>query len=217
MYDLRRGLVAVLALCAFAVVPWAAGRTTPKRVVVSPAALLTPAARTAGLTFAPEVSAGDRQVVLAAIARARPEARRLIEAVDGLVTIRVGGVNASAVGLTHTVGNRFEVVLDLGQVWHQSGDRGVARLVLHELGHVVDFVLVPSALKAKLDAGIPSGYGCDPGVADGACTAPAERFAETFAKWATGDLGFDVNLGYKVLAPASLDTWAQPLTTLAPR
>jgi len=185
-------------------------------VAVSPAALLTPAARTAGLSFAPEVAPADRQVVLAAIARARPEARRLIDAVDGLVTIRVGAVSANAAGLTRSVGQRFEVTLDLGGVWHQSGDRGVSRLVLHELGHVVDFVLVPDALKAALDAGIPKGYGCDQGVADGACTVPAERFAETFAKWATGDLGFDVTLGYKVLAPPSLDAWARPLTWLRP-
>lgn len=214
MYDLRRGLVALLALCAFVVVPWAGSRAKPTRVVTSPAALLTAEARIAGLTFAPEVAPGDRQLVLAAVARARPQARRLVDAVDGLVTIRVAGVTSSAVGLTHGLGNRFEIVLDLGRVWRQSGDRGINRLVLHELGHVVDFVLVPDALKAKLDAGIPAGYACDPGVADGACTSPAERFAETFAKWATGDLGFDVDLGYKVLAPTSLDAWAQPLTLL---
>lgn len=216
MLYLQRGLVALLALCAVVAVPWATGRAARAPVAASPAALLTPDARTAGLTFAPEVLPADRQLVLAAIARARPEARRLVDAVDGLITIRVAGVSSNAVGLTHGLGNRFEMVLDLARVWHQSGDRGINRLVLHELAHVVDFVLVPDALKAKLNAGIPAGYACDPGVADGACTAPAERFAETFAKWATGDLGFDVDLGYKVLAPPSLDSWARPLTLLRP-
>ena len=44
-------------------------------------------ARAAGLTFAPGVAPGDRQWILAAVARARPEAARLIAEVDGLVRV----------------------------------------------------------------------------------------------------------------------------------
>src|SRR3954451_23595680 len=48
---------------------------------------LTPEVRAAGLTFAPEVAAGDQQWVREALAQARPEAQQLIGAIDGLVTI----------------------------------------------------------------------------------------------------------------------------------
>jgi hypothetical protein len=131
------------------------------------------------------------------------------------VTVEVGQTGENgAVGLTRSAGNRFEVTLDLGRVWHEWGQRGASRLVLHELGHVVDFVLVPAALEQKLDAEIPAGYACDPGVPTGACAARQERFAETFAKWATGDIGVDIQLGYKVLPPASLEEWGRPLSGL---
>ena len=45
----------------------------------------------------------------------------------------------------------------------------------------------------------------------GACAPPKERFAETFAKWATGDIGLNVPLGYKVLPPDSLEDWGAQL------
>ena len=68
---------------------------------------------------------------------------------------------------------------------------------------------------ARLEAGIPAGYGCDQGIA-GACAAPSERFAESFAKWATGDIGVDLYIGYKVPPPGpTLDAWGAPLERLA--
>ena len=86
--------------------------------------------------------------------------------------------------------------------------------MLHELGHVVDHALVPDDVMARLEAGIPAGYGCDQGIA-GACAAPPERFAESFAKWATGDIGVDLYVGYKVPPPGpTLDAWGAPLTAL---
>src|SRR5690349_19627028 len=48
---------------------------------------LTPEVRAAGLQFAPGVAPADQQWVQAAIASVRPEAKTLIDAVDGLVTI----------------------------------------------------------------------------------------------------------------------------------
>lgn len=174
-----------------------------------------PAPRASGLAFAPDVQPLDRQAVLDAIAAARPEARRLVDRVAGWTTIRVGPVGGTAVGLTQGGRGRYLVTLDLARVSHDNGVRGIRRLVLHELGHVVDDALVPPALDAQLDAGIPAGYQCDPGVADGACAARPERFAETFAKWATDDIGIDVYLGYKVPPPPSLDDWARPLAALA--
>jgi hypothetical protein len=107
------------------------------------------------------------------------------------------------------------VTLDLGTVAARYGTRGIARLVLHELGHVVDFALVPESLDRTLDAGIPTGLGCEEGLLGG-CANREERFAETFAKWALGDIGVSLNIGYKVPPPRlPLEAWGAPLAQLA--
>jgi hypothetical protein len=87
-------------------------------------------------------------------------------------------------------------------------------VTLHELGHVVDGALVPADMEQQLDAAIPRGWGCDEGKS-GACANRAERFAESFAKWATGDIGADIYLGYRVPPPVPLETWGAPMQTLA--
>ena len=178
---------------------------------------LTAQVRSAGLRFDPSVAEGDRQAVRAAIASARPEARALIGLVDGLVDVSVGTTGGHSVGLTQGDGSRYRVTLDLATVSSRYGERGIQRLVLHELGHVVDAVLVPDSLMTLLDDGIPTGLGCDGGVS-GACANRAERFAETFAKWALGDIGINLNVGYKVPPPRlPLDAWGAPLAQLAAR
>jgi hypothetical protein len=79
----------------------------------------------------------------------------------------------------------------------------------------VDHALLPDAVVATLDAGIPSGWGCDQGTM-GACANREERFAETFAKWALGDIGVNLDIGYKVPPPTlPLDVWGAPLAQLA--
>jgi hypothetical protein len=172
-------------------------------------------ARRAGLTFDPTVAQADRQAVLDAIARAQPPARALIDLVDGLVDVHVAPTGGHSVGLTQGDGTRYDVTLDLGTVAARYGQRGIERLVLHELGHVVDFALVPESLDRELDAGIPPGLGCDDGVLGG-CADRQERFAETFAKWALGDIGVNLNIGYKVPPPRlPLDAWGEPLARLA--
>jgi hypothetical protein len=171
--------------------------------------------RRAGLQFDPTVAEGDRQAVLDAIASARPDARALIDVVDGLVDVGVAATGGHSVGLTQQAGTRYRVTLDLGTVSARYGKRGIARLVLHELGHVIDFALVPDPLKTVLDSGIPTGLGCEEGVLGG-CANREERFAETFAKWALGDIGVNLNIGYKVPPPRlPLDTWGAPLARLA--
>jgi hypothetical protein len=169
--------------------------------------------RAATLTFPPGVAEADRQAILRAIADARPEAQRLIAAVDGLVDVEVAATEKGVVGVTRSNGSRFTVTLNLGLAMRIHGQRGVDRLVLHELGHVVDFALVPADLDARLDAEIPRGYGCEEGQT-GACAVPEERFAETFAKWATRDIGVGVDLGYKVPPPDDLESWGAPLASL---
>jgi hypothetical protein len=175
---------------------------------------LTAQDRARSLTFAPDVSESDRQLILNAIARSRPEARRLIDVVDGLVVVHVGRTPAGAAGTTQARADDYELVLDLGTAMRRFGERGVARLVLHELGHVVDFAIVPTAVERTLDAQTPQGYGCEEGMLGG-CTSVPERFAESFAKWATNDIGVDLDLGYKVPPPSSLDDWGLPLVALA--
>jgi hypothetical protein len=85
--------------------------------------------------------------------------------------------------------------------------------VLHELGHVVDFALVPDTLVERLNAQVPTRYGCADGVT-GACANWREVFAESFAKWATGDIGVNLNLGYAIPPPADLEAWGAPLARL---
>ena len=121
---------------------------------------------------------------------------------------------AGTVGTTQSIGDRFNVTVNLGMVSRRYGQRGIDRDVLHELGHVIDFALVGPELNAQLDAAIPRGYGCDRGTS-GSCANARERFAESFAKWATGDIGVDLYLGYKIPPPDDLASWGAPLATLA--
>lgn len=172
-------------------------------------------------TFAPGTHPLDAQAVRDAVARARPEAQRLVARVDGLTTITVGRPErAGAAGLAHYLTDgSYAITVDLGGVTRSLGARGVARLVLHELGHVVDDALVPDALARRLDAGVPPGYPCGTAGDDSSClgrSAREERFAETFAKWAMDDIGVNLGIGYKVPPPSSsLATWGAPLAVLA--
>jgi hypothetical protein len=166
--------------------------------------------------FDARVAPADREAFLAAVTAARPAARRLIGEVDGLVDVHVGPTGVpGAIGLTESDGGRYRVTVDLGLVARRYGERGIARTVLHELGHVIDGALVSDALSARLDAEIPTGLGCEDGKL-GACASRQERFAETFAKWALGDIGVNLDVGYKVPPPSvPLDTWGEPLAHLA--
>jgi hypothetical protein len=170
----------------------------------------------APLRFVPGTPAGDQRAVLDAIASARPEARRVIERVAGLVTVEVLPLSPDIAGGTRATREGYDVGLDLGRVSRQYGARGIARVTLHELGHVVDGALVPADMEKALDAAIPRGWGCDDGGKAGACADRAERFAESFAKWATGDIGVDIYLGYRVPPPVPLETWGAPIAALAP-
>jgi hypothetical protein len=169
--------------------------------------------RAATFTFDPAVAALDRTAFLNAIGHAQPQARALIDEVDGLVDVHVALTDQGTVGVTESDGARYRVTVNLGLVSRRYGQRGMDRTVLHELGHVVDFALVPKALDAQLDAAIPQGYGCDQQQM-GSCADPRERFAESFAKWATGDIGVDLYLGYKVPPPNDLAAWGAPLARL---
>jgi hypothetical protein len=176
---------------------------------------IDPQLRAATFTFDPSVPAGDREWILAAVGKLRPEARQLIDDVDGMVTIGVydepGG---AAVGLTRPLApDRYDVEFNLGYLdGERRADRDVT--VAHELGHVVDFALTPRELRDRLAAAIPTSGSCiTQDVGD--CTSPPERFADTFAKWALRGAVSAFGAGYGTLAPASLESWGAPLAELA--
>jgi hypothetical protein len=170
--------------------------------------------RAATFKYVPGTAEADEAVIQQAIADARPEAQQLIAAIDGITTILIAGTAEGVVGTTQTLPDgRYQVTLNLGLASRIRGQRGIDRLVLHELGHVIDFALVPSALNEQLDAEIPRGYGCEEGQT-GACAIPTERFAESFAKWALRDIGIGVDIGYKIPPPDDLESWGAPLAAL---
>ena len=176
---------------------------------------IDPALHAAGLRFAPSVAEGDRVWILAAIGRARPEARELVDDVDGMVVITTfAAPGARAVGLMHRNGpGDYEIRFNLGYL---DGERTLDRnaTVLHELGHVIDDALVPPETRDRLAAEIPVSGAClTPDTGD--CASPPERFADTFAKWALRGAVSAVGAGYSLATPASLEDWGAPLSTLA--
>jgi hypothetical protein len=203
----RRALV-VLLLCAAAAV-------LVERRLDSPAAAVGAELRGAGLRFAPAVPDADRAWVLAAIAAARPEARRLIDEVDGMVEVRTHTGSGPVIGWARMGGSGAVISVDTGAL---NGDRVLDRnvVVLHELGHVIDHALVSDTLVQALDRGIPRAGTCPPGSEPiGPCAAIEERFADTFAKWALRGAVSLAGSGYAVPAPASLEDWGAPLARLA--
>jgi hypothetical protein len=176
---------------------------------------ITPAIRAATLQFAPEVTPADQAWIRAAIASARPEARRLIDEVDGLVTVRTDLSGTDAIGLAESGPEGLSVSFDVAAL---NGDRAIDRgmVVLHELGHIIDFTLVDDELVHQLDAGIPPAGACESTADDfGACTAIEERFADTFAKWALRGRFSLAGSGYGIPTPPSLEDWGTPLARLA--
>jgi hypothetical protein len=166
--------------------------------------------------FAPGATIDDERLFLIAVASARPEARRLVDLVDGLVTVhfqRPPGGNA--IGLTQFDGKDYDVSVDLRSVLSEYGAREANAIIMHELGHVVDIALAPDDLVAELDRDIPIGESCQrSGPTLGACAPIEERFADSFSKWALDDLGVNLASGYRILPPVPLEKWGKPLTRL---
>jgi hypothetical protein len=206
----RRVTIAIVCVSTLILAGWLfSGRG---RAAASPVS--TPD-RAAGLTFK-GVAPADRAWIEAAVAKARPEAATLIGEVDGLVTIKTASLpGAPWVGLTGPGGDRFTVAFNLASLdGERAADRDVT--VLHELGHVIDFVLVDDAERDRLAAQVPVSGSCF--TADtGDCTAPEERFADTFAKWALRGAVSAAGAGYGVPMPASIEDWGAPLGVLAAR
>lgn len=174
-----------------------------------------PAVRAATFRWDTTVREKDKRWILAAIGEARPEARQLIDEVDGRVIIGTyAEPGAPHVGIMKpTAEGDYQVVFNLAYL---NGERRIDRatVVLHELGHVVDAAVVPPELRDQLAAELPHTGACLT-TDTGDCTSPVERFADTFAKWALRGAVSAVGSGYAVAAPASLETWGTPLASLA--
>jgi hypothetical protein len=210
------GMDAALRRTILVIVAIAVGVIAAQRgLAVGDTTEIPAATRAAGLTFDPAMTEADRAWVLAAIAAARPEAQRLIDEVDGLVSVTTVPELGGAIGMARLREERADV--SFATDW-LNGERAIDRnvTVLHELGHVVDHFLVSDELAGTLDAGIPTLGTCQSPSADmGPCTAVEERFADTFAKWALRGRVSLAGSGYGIPAPASLETWGAPLALLA--
>jgi len=172
---------------------------------------MTGDARAAALTFAPGVAPGDREWILAAIGRARPEAAGLIAEVDGLVEVGTYADAGPVLGITRGHAHGFTIDVNVG-VLDGDGVHDRATVALHEFGHVIDFALIPKALNATLDAQVPHGGACGAAVD---CDRQEERFADTFAKWALNGAVSELGAGYGIPVPASIEDWGAPLGRLA--
>jgi hypothetical protein len=172
---------------------------------------ITKSARAERLRFAGGVGPGPREWIEAAIDRARPEAARLIAEVDGLVVIGTYAEHGETLAVTRSSERGFKVDFNVARL---DGDRAMDRatVVLHELGHVVDFALVPKALNEQLDEQIPRGGPCGLAID---CERVEERFADTFAKWALNGAVAEIGAGYGISMPASLEDWGAPLAQLS--
>src|SRR5580765_6148726 len=84
---------AVVAIVVALVIAAAVARHATTRADATP---LAGRGASGTLTFEPGTAALDQQAVLTAIAAARPDARRVVDAIDGLVEIRVGPVGGHA-------------------------------------------------------------------------------------------------------------------------
>src|SRR5687768_10581986 len=85
---------------------------------------VTDSARAAGLRYAATVTPAQREWIDAAIARARPEAARLIAEVDGLTTIGVYSEQAETLGITRGSERGFTVDFNVARL---DGDRAMDR------------------------------------------------------------------------------------------
>ena len=215
----RQGLMAALCVGLLAIaVAFATHASGTVSAAPADTARITEDELAAGPRFAASVSPADRAWIEAAVAAARPEAQALIAKVDGLIEYRtVPGGEPLGVTQSSFRGDvaTFTIDLNIGQLdGRRVQDRAV--VVLHELGHAIDHALVPRAMNDALDAGIPRDGPCVQGSLGptGACAPPAERFADTFAKWALRGSVSAVGAGYGIPNPASLEDWGAPLVPL---
>jgi hypothetical protein len=168
-----------------------------------------------GLAFSDDFPQADRDWVQAALAEARPEARQLLARIASRT--RVAGFHQPGgfwLGwASPQPDGTYLVRLNLAELdGERRGDR--TAVTVHELGHLVDFALVPDDLRDRLAAAVPRTGAC-PARIKADCASPEERFADTFAKWAPRGNVSLTGAGYSLPSPPSLEDWGAPLARLA--
>lgn len=146
------------------------------------------------------MTARQRSAVKAAVAAQRPEARRLVDLLDGQTTIRVRRSAGSWSFAGSGVAGRGVITFDPTHL----GPRGRYLrnfVVTHELGHRVEADLLDPAARAEIARLLPGGpcRGCQ--------NVEHERFADTYARWALGVTKSTSPYGIPALSPAALDAF----------
>lgn len=214
------GCLVVLALLAGLVASGGAGGLAPGppagRIDADSSPAIADDVRARSHVSDPGVPPDVAEWFASAVSRVRPEARRLIDAVDGQVTLGVHPSEGLVAGFVQPTAEGFNLSLAADSL--RRYDQEIRdHVIIHELGHVVDLALVPSALNAELDLAVPRIGGCAGAGDDAGCASAEERFADTFAKWALDDpvvLSGIVSVGYRVAPPANLAVWGEPLAQL---
>ena len=138
--------------------------------------------------FTASMTPAARRAWLAAVAGAPPVARRILSEVDGAVAVSLRNCGAEA-------GDSCASVSDTGKysVWLSPADLGDSDggrfVVLHELGHIVDYLGLDRTSYAAFRALFrrsPSWRSCFPDPGSG-CVPFAEVLADQFAFYATGE------------------------------
>ena len=189
----------VLAVCALA----AFG--LHKRQATAAGGPVSADQRAATLRFAPGVTPQDRAWILAAVGSARPEARRLIDEIDGLVEMRTDLRHDQAIGMAEMHGDSATISLDASAAERRAGRRPRRRRAPR------------AGPRHRLRAPRRRGQAAD-GRARSRGSAPPsveERFAETFAKWALNGRVSIAGDGYGIPNPPSIEDWGAPLARLA--
>ena len=90
------------------------------------APVLSEDVRRATFRFDPSVAAADRQAFLSGVAAARPDARRLVDLVDGLVSVSVGATPDDVAGVTTATADRYVMTRQPGaRVPRVRAQRGI--------------------------------------------------------------------------------------------
>lgn len=207
-------LLLAVAILAGAVTAWQL-RSVPSVAALAPERLhISGRERADGLRFEDGFDARRRAMVADAVRGARPEARRLIAEIDGLVDVGFHAGVKEVGRVRDDGGDRLEMTFD-ASVLDALPAPAREFVILHELGHVIDMALLADGVVAGLDAGIPRD-GCPHGPRTGACAPRHERFADTFAAWATRGRG-RISGGYRVPWPRDIEAWGAPLADVARR
>lgn len=130
-----------------------------------------------GFRFAPTLTKKERRRLDRIVSFAGPGAKRLISAVDGLTILTVESLHPSILGAARRLEHgRYRIQITPRELRPPRGS--TAFTLLHELGHVVDYAVVPNHVRDRLARQYPCiRYRPNP-------CGLAERFADGFAVWA---------------------------------